>query len=80
MGNEPPLIRTASARHTHNDRAATMSFFGFDSSLPRDRPQAKPSKGIFEHQDPFAGIAQARKLQAFQDDEPEEFVLLSWYL
>lgn len=53
-----------------------MSFFGFDTSLPRDKSQANPSKGIFEHQDPFAGIAQARKLQAFQDDEPEEFVLL----
>ena len=77
MGYEPPLIRKATAYHTHSDRVASMSFFGFDSNLPRDKPQAKTSKGIFEHQDPFAGIAQARKLQAFQDDEPEEFVLLS---
>lgn len=47
-----------------------MSFFGFDSNLPREKPSA--GKGIFEHNDPFAGIAQARKLQAFQGDNEEE--------
>lgn len=44
-----------------------MSFFGFDTSLPRDK-----SKGIFEHTDGFAGVQQARKLQAFQDNDDEE--------
>lgn len=34
-----------------------MSFFGFDTSLPRDRgQQASSSKGFFSHQDAFAGL------------------------
>ena len=48
-----------------------MSFFGFDASLPREKPGA--NKGVFEHNDPFAGIAQARKLQAFQGGDDEEY-------
>ena len=52
-----------------------MSFFGFDSSLPRDRPGAG-EKGIFEHTNPFAEVAKARKLQAFQDKEEMYVVLL----
>lgn len=47
------------------------SFFGFDASLPRDKPSGSGTKGIFEHNDAFAGIQQARKLQAFQDTEDE---------
>lgn len=50
-----------------------MSFFGFDASLPKEKPGA--SKGIFEHNDPFKGIAQARKLQAFQANDEEEYGL-----
>ncbi|KAF7504906.1 hypothetical protein GJ744_001627 [Endocarpon pusillum] len=52
-----------------------MSFFGFDTTLPRDEPRSGKSKGIFEAQDPFAQVRQARKLQAFQDtqEEPLEF-------
>ncbi len=50
-----------------------MSFFGFDTALPRDRP-ASGSKGIFEHANPFTEVAKARKLQAFQDNEEEMYV------
>lgn len=53
-----------------------MSFFGFDTSLPRDKQNSSSGPGIFEHRDPFAGIAQARKLQALQDNEEEEYVVL----
>ncbi|KAI1608155.1 topoisomerase II associated protein [Exophiala viscosa] len=47
-----------------------MSFFGFDTSLPRDKP-APQSRGIFEHSNPFSEVAKARKLQAFQGNEEE---------
>ncbi|OAP62801.1 hypothetical protein AYL99_02028 [Fonsecaea erecta] len=47
-----------------------MSFFGFDTSLPRDKPEGA-GKGIFEHTNPFAEVAKARKLQAFHDNEDE---------
>ena len=52
-----------------------MSFFGFDSSLPRDKPGGG-EKGIFEHANPFAEVAKARKLQAFQDQDEEMYVAL----
>jgi hypothetical protein len=51
-----------------------MSFFGFDTNLPKEKPGA--NKGVFEHNDPFAGIAQARKLQAFQADDEEEYDII----
>ena len=54
-----------------------MSFFGFDTSLPREKPPSSSNKGIFEHNDAFSGLAQARKLQAFQNEEPEEYVWLN---
>ena len=47
-----------------------MSFFGFDTSLPRDK-SAAAGKGIFEHTNPFNEVAKARKLQAFQGDDEE---------
>ncbi|KIW90944.1 uncharacterized protein Z519_08727 [Cladophialophora bantiana CBS 173.52] len=47
-----------------------MSFFGFDTSLPRDKPEGA-GKGIFEHTNPFTEVAKARKLQAFQDNQDE---------
>lgn len=36
-----------------------MSFFGFDTNLPRDRPGAGGSRGMFDAHDPFAGLEQA---------------------
>jgi DNA topoisomerase 2-associated protein PAT1 len=53
-----------------------MSFFGFNSALPRDDPGSGKAKGIFETQDPFAQVRQARKLQAFQDTQDEPYVLV----
>ncbi|KAL1955528.1 hypothetical protein VTO42DRAFT_8482 [Malbranchea cinnamomea] len=41
-----------------------MSFFGFDTTLPRDRTSASETRGIFETPDPFAEVAQA----TVQDD------------
>ncbi len=34
-----------------------MSFFGFDTSLPRDRPGQSNSRGIFDQHDPLAGLS-----------------------
>lgn len=51
-----------------------MAFFGFDTSLPRDKPAGSGSKGIFEQNSGFAGVQQARKLQAFQDNDDEMYV------
>ena len=45
-----------------------MSFFGFDPSLPRDRP-----RGIFDRTDPFKEVANARKLQALRGAQQEEY-------
>jgi len=38
-----------------------MSFFGFDTSLPRDRPggQQQGGRGMFDQHDPFAGLGGA---------------------
>ncbi|QIW99345.1 hypothetical protein AMS68_004863 [Peltaster fructicola] len=33
-----------------------MSFFGFDTALPRDKEQQQGSRGLFERHDPFAGL------------------------
>jgi hypothetical protein len=44
-----------------------MSFFGFDSNLPRDRqPGPSATRGFFENPDPFAEVARAR---ALEDDD-----------
>lgn len=43
-----------------------MSFFGFDTTLPRDRgrgPGPGTSKGFFENPDPFAEVARATALE-----------------
>ncbi|KKY15606.1 putative topisomerase ii associated protein [Phaeomoniella chlamydospora] len=52
-----------------------MSFFGFDTTLPKGAGRPGASQGIFEHRDPFAEVSRAHKLQAFQDsqDQPLEF-------
>lgn len=49
-----------------------MSFFGFDTTLPRDRPSGQQTRGIFENPDPFAHVAHA----VVQDDE-EAYISLS---
>ena len=46
-----------------------MSFFGFETTLPRDKP-----KGIFDRKDPFQEVANARKLQALRGAQDEELV------
>jgi DNA topoisomerase 2-associated protein PAT1 len=48
--------------------ALKMSFFGFDTTLPRDRHSAQHSRGIFENPDPFAEVARARA-QGLDEDE-----------
>lgn len=53
-----------------------MSFFGLNTNLPRDQPESGKSKGIFESQDPFAQVQQARKLQAFQGTQDEPYAFL----
>ena len=42
--------------------ATEMSFFGFDTTLPRDK------RGIFENPDPFAEVARARAEGLDEDD------------
>ena len=34
-----------------------MSFFGFDTTLPRDKSDQLSSRGIFEQHDPFGGLS-----------------------
>ncbi|KAL2370734.1 hypothetical protein RJZ57_004837 [Blastomyces gilchristii] len=46
-------------------RQGSMSFFGFDTTLPRDRPSGRQTRGIFENPDPFAQVAHATT----QDDD-----------
>ena len=48
-----------------------MSFFGFNTDLPRE---GKKGKGVFEAQNAFAQVEQGRKLQAFQDTHDEPYV------
>jgi hypothetical protein len=51
-----------------------MSFFGFDSTLPKADPGTSGGKGIFEHTNPFTEVSNARKLQALQDLEDDTYV------
>lgn len=50
-----------------------MSFFGFDTSLPKDRPPGEQPRGIFENPDPFAEIARVRA-QGFHEDDDDVYV------
>ena len=34
-----------------------MAFFGFDTTLPRDKPGQSSSRGMFEQHDPFGGLS-----------------------
>lgn len=47
-----------------------MSFFGFDTNLPKDRSAGTASKGIFESSNPFADISRA------QYDDDDAYVIL----
>ncbi|KAL2809572.1 topoisomerase II-associated protein PAT1 [Aspergillus granulosus] len=51
-----------------------MSFFGFDTALPRDRAPQGGNRGIFDTPDPFAEVARA-KAQAHhaEDDDVLDF-------
>ncbi|QKX59213.1 uncharacterized protein TRUGW13939_06345 [Talaromyces rugulosus] len=46
-----------------------MSFFGFDTSLPRDRQTGQQSRGIFENPDPFAEVARAQAQGLHEGDD-----------
>lgn len=46
-----------------------MSFFGFDTNLPRDRQAGQQTKGIFETTDPFAEVARAQAQGLSLDDD-----------
>ncbi|PYI03025.1 topoisomerase II associated protein [Aspergillus sclerotiicarbonarius CBS 121057] len=52
-----------------------MSFFGFNTTLPRDRAPPIESRGIFDTPDPFAEVARARAegYQGGEDDDVIEF-------
>jgi hypothetical protein len=52
-----------------------MSFFPFDTGGgSHETPASGAGHGIFEHKNPFTGIAQTRKLRAFQDKDDEVYV------
>lgn len=48
-----------------------MSFFGFDTTLPRDKPSSGGNRGFFEAPDPFAEVARAQTtdLQGAEEDD-----------
>jgi DNA topoisomerase 2-associated protein PAT1 len=46
-----------------------MSFFGFDTTLPRDRAPPGDKRGIFDTPDPFAEVARARAHAPDDDDD-----------
>ncbi|KAE8554957.1 hypothetical protein EYB25_003504 [Talaromyces marneffei] len=50
-----------------------MSFFGFDTSLPRDRQAGQQTRGIFESTDPFAEVARAQAQGLSLDDDAIDF-------
>lgn len=54
-----------------------MSFFGFDSTLPRDRPHPPTAPGFGQAPDPFAGLAQERARHNDDDDAYVDWVLTS---
>jgi DNA topoisomerase 2-associated protein PAT1 len=45
-----------------------MSFFGFDTTLPRDRVPQDGQRGIFDTPDPFAEVARAQAAAHHGDD------------
>lgn len=57
-----------------------MSFFGFDTTLPKDRPSGEQSRGIFENPDPFAEVAKARAQGLHEDDDDAYVCGICFYL
>ena len=53
-----------------------MSFFGFDTALPKDRPPGEKPRGIFENPDPFAEVARAKAQGFHEDDDAYVYELL----
>ena len=49
-----------------------MSFFGFDTTLPRDGGHPTKAPGFGTVPDPFASISQGRALE--DDDEDDAYV------
>ncbi|MCJ1312595.1 hypothetical protein MMC25_006269 [Agyrium rufum] len=45
-----------------------MSFFGFDTTIPRDRGHPSQAPGFGQAQDPFAGLSRDRALEDEDDD------------
>ncbi|KAB8204268.1 topoisomerase II-associated protein PAT1 [Aspergillus parasiticus] len=52
-----------------------MSFFGFDTTLPRDRAPGGGQRGIFDTPDPFAEVARARLAGHFRDNDDDDDVI-----
>ncbi|KAL4808695.1 topoisomerase II-associated protein PAT1 [Aspergillus unguis] len=50
-----------------------MSFFGFDTTLPRDRAAQGGQRGIFDTPDPFAEVARAQAAAQHGDDDVLNF-------
>ena len=48
-----------------------MSFFGFNTTLPRDRAPPIETRGIFDTPDPFAEVARARA-EGYQGGEDDD--------
>ncbi|KAL4788706.1 topoisomerase II-associated protein PAT1 [Aspergillus varians] len=50
-----------------------MSFFGFDTTLPRDRAPQGGQRGIFDTPDPFAEVARAKAAAQHDEDDVLNF-------
>ncbi len=50
-----------------------MSFFGFDTTLPRDRGHPVTAPGFGQAPDPFAGLSRA---PAKAEDDDDAYVLI----
>ena len=46
-----------------------MSFFGFDTTLPRDRGHPSTAPGFGQAQDPFAGLSRGGLKEGDNDDD-----------
>ena len=49
-----------------------MSFFGYDTALPRDRGHPSTAPGFGQAQDPFAGLSRGN----LAEDEDDGYVFL----
>jgi DNA topoisomerase 2-associated protein PAT1 len=63
----PPTNSLHPSHHLHRlATPPTMSFFGFETTLPRDQ---RGSRGVFEQHDPFAGLGDAAEADDALDFE-----------